>query len=84
MQIVLPELILDPPVVDIRRLPENEREKEAKRIASEEGVRPFDLSRGPLVRAGVVRMGDREHWLLITVHYIVFQDAAGGYRGESE
>ncbi|MCP4717680.1 MAG: non-ribosomal peptide synthetase, partial [Deltaproteobacteria bacterium] len=72
VQLILPELKLDPAVTDISGLPRKEREGEAGHIAEEEGLKPFDLSKGPLIRAGIVRMGDREHLLLITVHHIVF------------
>ncbi|MCP4717604.1 MAG: non-ribosomal peptide synthetase, partial [Deltaproteobacteria bacterium] len=41
-------------------------------IAAEEGLKPFDLSEGPLIRAGIVRMGPEEHLLMITVHHVVF------------
>ena len=33
--------------------------------------RPFDLASGPLVRAQLLRLGDREHVVLLTIHHIV-------------
>jgi amino acid adenylation domain-containing protein len=45
---------------------------EAGRLAVLEAERPFDLSRGPLFRAALVRVGDDEHHLLLTAHHIVF------------
>ena len=37
------------------------------------GDRPaFDLARGPLWRTRLVRLGDREHVLLLAIHHIVF------------
>ncbi len=53
-QVVLPRLAFDPPVLDIRGLPEKEREAKAKQIASDAGRKPFHLSKGPLIRAGRV------------------------------
>ncbi|MBZ4401240.1 non-ribosomal peptide synthetase, partial [Myxococcus sp. AS-1-15] len=38
----------------------------------EEARRPFDLERGPLLRAKVLRVGDEEHVLVWVVHHIVF------------
>jgi Condensation domain len=32
---------------------------------------PFDLERGPLLRVSVLRLGERENMLLITMHHIV-------------
>ncbi|WP_426730644.1 amino acid adenylation domain-containing protein [Myxococcus faecalis] len=38
----------------------------------EEAQRPFDLERGPLLRAKVLRVGEEEHVLVWVVHHIVF------------
>lgn len=37
---------------------------------------PFDLERGPLVRATLVRMGDAEHQLLLVLHHLIFDGAS--------
>ncbi|HEX2642183.1 MAG TPA: amino acid adenylation domain-containing protein, partial [Thermoanaerobaculia bacterium] len=39
--------------------------------AAEEAAAPFDLERGPLLRARLLRLGEREHVLLLTLHHIV-------------
>ncbi|MFE3502639.1 amino acid adenylation domain-containing protein [Kitasatospora sp. NPDC059160] len=36
-----------------------------------EAYRPFDLARGPLARASLLRRGPQEHVLLLTMHHIV-------------
>lgn len=41
------------------------------RLSAELG-RGFDLSAGPLLRLGLLRLDDREHVLVMTVHHIVF------------
>ncbi len=46
-------------------------EDELRRLAAEEASAPFDLQRGPLVRGRLVRMGEDEHVLLVTMHHIV-------------
>ncbi|HWM88866.1 MAG TPA: MupA/Atu3671 family FMN-dependent luciferase-like monooxygenase, partial [Kofleriaceae bacterium] len=43
--------------------------EEALALAREEAARPFDLGRAVL-RAGLVRLADDEHWLLLTVHHV--------------
>jgi amino acid adenylation domain-containing protein/FkbH-like protein len=48
-----------------------EGEAEARRVATEESQRPFDLSAGPLLRAGVLRLSEQEHVLLCTMHHII-------------
>ncbi len=57
---------------DVGHLPEADREAEILRMAREELERPFDLERGPLIRAVLLRLDDSEHILLVTVHHIVF------------
>jgi amino acid adenylation domain-containing protein len=59
------------PVLDLAALPAGMREPESRRIASQEARRPFDLARGPLLRARLLVLGPAEHALLLTVHHIV-------------
>ncbi|MEA2174637.1 MAG: hypothetical protein QOD00_2229, partial [Blastocatellia bacterium] len=59
------------PVEDLSCLPETAREEEARRLAIEETKVPFDLSRGPLVRARLLQLGAEEHILLFTMHHII-------------
>src|ERR1700694_5568638 len=56
VQIIAPTLTIPVPVVDLRVLPEAEREAEAQRLTTEEEQRPFDLTQGPLVRATVLHL----------------------------
>jgi amino acid adenylation domain-containing protein len=63
-------------VADLSGLSEPEREKEALCRAEREGRQPFDLSRGPLVRALLVRLGAEEHRLFITLHQMIFDRAS--------
>ena len=58
-------------VVDLRELPEVEREVEARRLATEEAQQPFDLARGPLIRTALLQLGDEDHILLLIAHHIV-------------
>ncbi|MGH9279117.1 MAG: condensation domain-containing protein, partial [Acidimicrobiales bacterium] len=43
---------------------------EARRIAGEEALRPFDLATGPLLRARLLRLGPDDHVLVVAVHHI--------------
>ena len=54
------------------RGPPAEREAELARLLSEEAHRPFNLGRGPLLRATLFRVTAQEHTLLIVVHHIAF------------
>jgi amino acid adenylation domain-containing protein len=46
-------------------------EAELKQLEREEAGAEFNLETGPLVRGRLVRVGEAEHWLLITMHHIV-------------
>ncbi|HEX7243162.1 MAG TPA: amino acid adenylation domain-containing protein, partial [Longimicrobiaceae bacterium] len=52
-------------------LPEAAREAEAGRLVAEEALRPFDLARGPLLRATLVRLGEDDYAALFTLHHVV-------------
>jgi hypothetical protein len=56
--------------IDLRHLPEPERETEAGRRAHEEGSRPFDLARDLMFRPFLFRLRDDEHLFFYVVHHI--------------
>ena len=60
------------PVLDLTEVPSAEREEEALRLARDYARQPFDLARGPLLRAHLLCLSDAQHILLVTVHHIVF------------
>ncbi len=57
--------------IDLRHLPAEQREIEARRLANEEVETPFDLQAGPLLRVRLIQLGELEHVLLATMHHIV-------------
>lgn len=71
VQVVAASMNLALPVVDLMDLPECGREEEGIRIATEEALRPFDLSEGPLLRTSILRMGEEDYIFLLTVHHII-------------
>ena len=71
VQIIASSLSLSLPVVDLSAQAETEREEDAQRLAREETRRPFDLARGPLVRATLLRLAHEDHVLLLSLHHIV-------------
>jgi aspartate racemase len=72
VQVIHPTLTCRLPVVDLRHLTEAERESEALRLATEEALRPFDLTQVPLLRATLFRLHDEDHRLFIALHHIIF------------
>ena len=71
MQVIHPAAEVSLPRVDLGTLPPEAREAEAWRLARAEAERPFDLARGPLLRAALLRLSETSHVLLLTVHHIV-------------
>nr|WP_307731364.1 amino acid adenylation domain-containing protein [Microseira wollei] len=57
------------PVEDLRGLLESNAR--AEHLATEFAKQPFDLSQAPLLRAKLLRLGETECTLLITLHHIV-------------
>ncbi|HEY6351239.1 MAG TPA: amino acid adenylation domain-containing protein, partial [Candidatus Angelobacter sp.] len=54
---------------DLRQHPDANGELE--RVIAEEAGAGFDLERGPLIRGRLIRLGEEEHALLISMHHIV-------------
>ena len=57
-------------VIDLRGIPEPDRQGEAVRLAVEGARRPFDLATGPLWRFNLLMLAEDEVILLITAHHI--------------
>ena len=77
-QVVVPSLDLALPMIDLGELPESRREAELRRLVIEEGRRPFNLARSPLLRARLLRLRDSEYVLLLTMHHIISDDWSMG------
>jgi acyl-CoA synthetase (AMP-forming)/AMP-acid ligase II len=78
IQVIAPQLTVPLAVDDLRKLPRSKSETAAHRLIQAELLHSFDLARGPLVRARVVRLAEDEHLLLITMHQMI---ADGGSLG---
>ncbi|MET0396506.1 MAG: condensation domain-containing protein, partial [Longimicrobiaceae bacterium] len=71
VQVVLPAGPVRVPVADLSGLPGGVREALARRLAMEESARPFDLARGPLLRASLLRLAADEWGLVFNLHHVV-------------
>jgi non-ribosomal peptide synthetase component F/thioesterase domain-containing protein/acyl carrier protein len=52
-------------------IPQAQRELQLTELIRQEAGEPFDLSRGPLLRARLFRLDAREHVLVVTIHHIL-------------
>jgi hypothetical protein len=72
VQKVLEDWQLDLPLVDLRDVPDDEREGEAQRLLRERTRRPFDLASDLMLRATLLRLADEEWILNVEEHHIAF------------
>lgn len=77
-QSVVPPMQVNLPVLDVRELPEQQREGLALRLATGDARAPFDLTKPPLFRARLVRLHDRDFRLFLTLHHIIFDGVSMG------
>lgn len=78
VQIVVPELWVPLPVTDLRAIIAETRETTALNQIWQEIQHPFDLAQGPLLRGRLWQLQDNEHWLLLVLHHIIFDEWSSG------
>lgn len=76
--------IIDPPanfplqLIDLRGIEPDVRERKVTTLERRHRERAFDLARGPLLRACVLRVGKAEHVLQIVMHSMISDDWSMG------
>jgi amino acid adenylation domain-containing protein len=70
-QVIASDANLYLPIVNLDHLNPDKRETEVRHLAAVEAQQPFDLSRGPLLRATLLRLAEDDHVVLLTMHHIV-------------
>jgi amino acid adenylation domain-containing protein len=68
-QLIRDAVRVDLPVEDLRGM--DLSEDKLRELVHDEARRPFNLSRGPLLRARLLTLDDEDHVLQITMHHIV-------------
>jgi acyl-CoA synthetase (AMP-forming)/AMP-acid ligase II len=71
VQVIAPQVTVPLRFDDLHTLPESEKDIVGQQVIQEEVVHSFDLGQGPLLRARVVQLAEREHLLLTTMHQII-------------
>ncbi|MEA5513969.1 non-ribosomal peptide synthetase [Nodularia sp. UHCC 0506] len=59
------------PVIDLQGLPEFEQQQQVQELAQSQAQQPFDLADGCLWRVRLVRLGEGNQVLLLTLHHII-------------
>ena len=70
-QVIAARLELPLAVHDVSCLRDDERDRGAQNCIREEAEWPFDLARGPLVRATLLRLSEQEHIAVVTMHHAI-------------
>ncbi len=78
MQSIMPTQPVHIPVVDLTGLIGEAQKDALQQQIQRTAAKPFDLSRGPLMRVELVRLAPDEHVLLITLHHIVVDGISCG------
>ena len=56
---------------DLSGLAQEDRASRAREQIEAEARQPFDLARGPLLRVSLLKLGEQDHLLQLTIHHIV-------------
>ncbi|MEH2415117.1 amino acid adenylation domain-containing protein [Nostoc sp.] len=71
VQVINPTLTITLPVIDLRQLPQAEREIQARRLTIQEAQRHFNLSTDSLLQVKLLWLDETQYILLLTMHHIV-------------
>ncbi|MDB6068281.1 MAG: Non-ribosomal peptide synthetase component [Pedosphaera sp.] len=83
IQTIAPPFSVPLPLTDLGSLPESERMPRATQLAVETVRATFDLERGPLLRARLLRFDSLDHLLVLAVHHIAIDGwSRGVFLGE--
>ncbi|HEY0602195.1 MAG TPA: amino acid adenylation domain-containing protein [Herpetosiphonaceae bacterium] len=72
VQRIAPSLSIPLPLTELEHLPLADREPEALRQVEDAVRQPFDLVDGPLIKARLFRIAEREHIFFLNIHHIIF------------
>ena len=62
--------------VDILELNDDSGEAELVKMLKKDFVKPFDLSRGPLMRVSIIKYGARKHIIFFDFHHTIFDGSS--------
>jgi amino acid adenylation domain-containing protein len=76
--VIVPAEPFDLPVIDLLDHPAAERHARAQEWAAAEAGRPFDLARGPVFRAALLRVDVESSVLVLSMHHVAFDGWSTG------
>jgi Condensation domain len=76
IQLVNPPVDRPLPLIELTSLPERARERAAQDALQNRCEVPFDFTRGPLLYWTLLRLGEDDHVLEITLHHLIFDGSS--------
>ncbi|MEH2238477.1 amino acid adenylation domain-containing protein [Nostoc sp.] len=71
VQVINATLTIPLPIIDLRQLPQTEREIKARQFINQEAQHPFNLSTDSLLQVKLLRLNEIEYILLLNMHHII-------------
>ncbi|MBE8964963.1 TauD/TfdA family dioxygenase [Nostocales cyanobacterium LEGE 12452] len=71
VQVIAPSLSISLPITDLSEILQEEQFVKMQHLIQKEAQRPFDLAKGPLLRASLLRLGEESYVLLLVIHHII-------------
>ncbi len=78
LQMISPSLTIKVTTMDATDFPPEQRAQVPAHILAEEARQPFDLAKGPLLRARLVRLAPHDHLFICPTHHIVADGWSNG------
>jgi amino acid adenylation domain-containing protein len=71
VQLINPTLTIPLPIIDLRQLPQAERDIQARQLTNQQAQHCFNLSTDPLLQVKLLHLDETEYILLLNMHHIV-------------
>jgi acyl-CoA synthetase (AMP-forming)/AMP-acid ligase II len=71
LQVIAPHLAVPLAFNDLSALPDLKKKTSEQQLIENEVLHPFDLAKGPLIRARLARLREQEHLFLISMHQLI-------------
>ncbi len=78
VQVISSNNIFNLPIIDLSNLSKADKKNRTEKILIEEGQRPFDLTKSPLMRCSLLKLAENEHLLSLNIHHIIGDGWSGG------
>ncbi|WP_346293410.1 amino acid adenylation domain-containing protein [Sphaerothrix gracilis] len=71
VQVIAPPAAIPIPLIDLQALSSRQQDFEVSQLVAAIHRQPFDLTTGPLLRLGLLRLSDTDHVIALTLHHSI-------------